>query len=322
MKLYRLESVKSYFQTKLSKEKNYQKIKKDIGYFLSPQFLIDNYLLDTIKLEKNYIINMLITEELFEEHLKKFNEEFNLNMKLNSKRINKFTEDYNEEDYIVYNIKKYPVIFENVLNEHYKNKEIRDIIHNKKEELKIRQDRKAYFKSVNVDFFPDKIEKSKILSIDFEYDKDTLYEVGMAMFHNGLTLNKYYITNLKKGSRDNQFQFKFGESIVANEISVIYLLKRYLSQFDYLLLHGGYNDISILNKYDIELSDYPNLKILDTYHLYPKHFNNGSIKKSSLVDILEKFEINHEHLHNAGNDAQYTLNVFLKMSNIYFKNNN
>lgn len=314
MKLYKLESIKSYLQTKLSKETNYQKIKKEISHFLSPQFLIYHYELKTVILDKNYIINMLISEELFYDHIKKFNDKFNLNIRFNSKRISKFSNNYNKKDYISYQLDNVLVDFENIVDNHYKNKEIRNLIHLKKNELKIKQERKIYFKNVLVDTIPDNIDKCKILSIDFEYDKNTLYEVGMALYNNGLTLNKYYITNLKQGTRDNQFQFKFGESIIVNEINVIYLLKRYLDQFDYVLFHGAYNDISILNQYNIELSDYPNLKVLDTYHLYTKLFNNGEIKNASLVDILEKFNINYEHLHNAGNDAQYTLKALLKMN--------
>lgn len=320
MKLYKLESIRNYFQTKLSKDKDYQKIKNDISQFFSPEFLINHYLLDRVLLDKHYTINMLISEELFSEHLSKFNEKFNFNLDLNTRKVNKFSSFYNEKDYIIYDVKETPVNFNNILNEHYKNKEIREIIHSKKESMRIEKERKIHFKSAMVEDFPNDLERKKILSIDFEYDKETLYEVGISLYHNGLTLNKYYITNLKQGSRDNQFQYKFGESMVVSEANIIRLLKRYLNQSDYLLLHGGYNDILILNKFNVELSDYPNLKILDTYQLYPKYFNEGKIDNSSLVSILQRFEINHEHLHNAGNDSNYTLKAFLRMSEAHFNN--
>lgn len=320
MKLYKLESIRNYFQTKLSKDKDYQKIKNDISTFFSPEFLINHYLLESVLLDKHYTINMLITEELFEEHLSNFNEKFNFNLDLNTRKINKFSSFYNEKDYIVYDIKETPVNFEKILNEHYKNKEIREIIHSKKESMRIEKERKIHFNNAIIEDFPNDLERKKILSIDFEYDKETLYEVGISLYHNGLTLNKYYIANLKQGSRDNQFQYKFGESMVISESNIIHLLKRYLNQSDYLLLHGGYNDILILNKFNIELADYPDLKILDTYQLYPKYFNEGKIDNSSLVSILQRFEISHEHLHNAGNDSNYTLKAFLRMSEAHFNN--
>ena len=85
-------------------------------------------------------------------------------------------------------------------------------------------------------------------------------------------------------------------------------------------MHGGYNDISILNKFGIELKDFENIKILDTYYLYPKYFNNGGIDNSSLISILQRFNIEHEHLHNAGNDSYYTLEALLRMNKAYENN--
>ena len=90
-------------------------------------------------------------------------------------------------------------------------------------------------------------------------------------------------------------------------------LTQYLSQADYLLLHGGYNDIALLNRFNIKLEDFPNIKVLDTYHFYPKYFNNNSQDNSTLLDILNRFSVDYKHLHNAGNDAHYTLELLMKM---------
>lgn len=164
-----------------------------------------------------------------------------------------------------------------------------------------------------VEDFPTNLKNSRILSLDFEYSNDHIYEFGMSIFNNDKIADKYFITNLKTGTRANQFQFNFGESTIVPIEKMVGMLRQQLSQADYLLLHGGYNDIALLNRYNIELDEFPNIKIIDTYHLYPKYFNNNSQDNSTLVDLLNRFNIEHTHLHNAGNDAHYTLQMLMEM---------
>lgn len=318
MKLYKLESIRNYMQTKISKTDYTFDLKKSMNEFFSPEFIINRYLLDEVQLYKHYSVNMLIDKDLFEEHLDSFHSNFDLEFSL--KKMNRFYAEFQEDEVLTYKINNFPVKFEEVIAEHYSQDVVKLLIQIKKDTLKIEKERKEHFDSVLVEEFPKDLKSSKILSLDFEYDKDKLYEVGISLYDNGITLNKYYITSLKQGTRDNQFRFQFGESLLVSTNTIVHLLKRYLSQADYLLLHGGYNDISILNKFGIELKEFDNIKILDTYYLYPKYFNNGGIDNSSLISILQRFNIEHEHLHNAGNDSYYTLEALLRMNKAYENN--
>jgi len=311
MKLYKLESVRNYMQTKISKMEIEESIKKEMNEHFSPSFIINAYEISNVKFQKHYSLNMLIDTDIFEKHLINYENTFNHHVKL--AKFNKFLEDFSEEQIIIHFVEKFPVKIIDISNKHYSDVSVKELIRMKKESLALERARKDHFESILVTHFPENLKNSKIVSIDFEYDKDKLYEVGISLYDNNIVYNKYYIVNLKQGSRDNQFRFQFGESLVVSDKTIVHLLKRYLSQAEYLLLHGGYNDISILNKFGIELKDFSNIKILDTYLLYPKYFNNGAIDNSSLISILDRFNIEHKHLHNAGNDSNYTLEALLKM---------
>ena len=56
--------------------------------------------------------------------------------------------------------------------------------------------------------------------------------------------------------------------------------------------------------------------ILDTEQFYRKSYGE---KGSSLGKILRLFEIPHAFLHNAGNDAYYTLHLFMKFCDVNFR---
>lgn len=313
MKLYKLESVRNYMQTKISKMDIDEKIKKEMNEHFSPSFIINTYKISNVKFQKHYSLNMLIDIDILKKHLINYQNTFNHNVKIT--KFNKFLLDFSEEQIITHSVDEFPVKINEIANKHYSNISVKDLIKIKKESLELERSRKEHFESILVTHFPENLRNSKIVSIDFEYDKDKLYEVGISLYDNNIVYNKYYIVNLKQGTRDNQFRFQFGESLVVSDKTIVHLLKRYLSQTEYLLLHGGYNDISILNKFGIELKDFSNIKILDTYLLYPKYFNNGAIDNSSLISILDRFNIDHKHLHNAGNDSNYTLEALLKMHN-------
>lgn len=315
MKLYKLEAVTNYIQTKAIKMNLSAKQKNDIKNFLMPSFIIDRYLIDEISLFKHYSLNMLVSHELVEEHVSALQDKYDI--KINTEKLKKFIIDFNENDIVKYKINSFPVDFDKIRSDYFSHDSIQSLIKDKQFKVKQDKERKEHFESILLDEFPKDITKRKIFSLDFEYDKDKIYDVGISLYDNGSVINKYYITNLKKGTRDNQFRFQFGESNTASIDTVMRLVKRYIEQSDYLLFHGGYNDIIILNSFGIELKDYQHIKLLDTYSLYPNHFNNGSINKTSLTDILNKFDLEHEHLHNAGNDAVYTLKAFLKMNESY-----
>ena len=94
MKLYKLESIRNYMQTKISKTDNTDDLKKLMNEFFSPEFIINRHLLDEVNLYKHYSVNMLIDKDLFEEHLDSFNTNFDLEFSLN--KINKFYAEFHQ----------------------------------------------------------------------------------------------------------------------------------------------------------------------------------------------------------------------------------
>ncbi len=313
MKLYRLDAIRNYVVSKYNKQHFTAEIRKEVSDFFSPTYLINRYEIKDLIFENHYMTSFLINEDTVLKHLLNFNLKYEQNIQMY--KFNKFFSDFSNDQIHIYNVSSFPVNYNEIVEKHYLNESIQNLINIKKEAIKVDKQRKAHFESVLINDFPKDIKQSKIFSLDFEYGEKCIYEFGVSFFDSGKITNRYYIMNFKTGSRDNQFKYNFGESSVTDEKTMTVLLKQYLAHADYLLLHGGYNDISLMNKYGIELEDFPHLKILDTYHLYPKYFNNNSQDNSTLVDILNRFNIEYSNLHNAGNDARYTLNLLMAMNN-------
>lgn len=311
MLLYRLDAIRNYIVSKYNKPYITSETRKEVSDFFSPSYMAERYEMKEMFFENHYMTSFLVNEDDMMKHVLNFNLKFNQNIMAH--KVMKFADDLKPEQYHVYKIDSYPVNYNEIVENHYMNESIQQLISLKKEAIRIDKERKNYFNSVMMDEFPKDVKTSKVLSLDFEYDQDQIYEFGLSLADHGSIHDKYLITNLKTGSRDNQFQFQFGETNIVSMHTMLNTLKQYLSQADYLLLHGGYNDISLLNRFNIELEDFPNLKVLDTYHFYPKYFNNNSQDNSTLLDILNRFGVEHKHLHNAGNDAHYTLEILMKM---------
>lgn len=312
MKLFKLDAVRNFVVSKFNKPDLVPDDRKEVADFFSPNYMIDRYQLKKVFFENHYMTSFLVEEDVMLKHILNFNLKFGQNMSL--QKLERFSGLFEPADYHIYHNQSFPVNYQELVANHYLNERIQTLVNLKKEAVKVDKERKSYFQSVMVEDFPNNLKKSKILSLDFEYNNNHIYEFGISLCDNEKITNKYYITNLKTGTRDNQFQFNFGESLLLPSFRMVGLLRHYLGQADYLLLHGGYNDISLLNKYNIELNEFPNIKVLDTYYFYPKYFNENSQDNSTLVDLLQRFNIEHTNLHNAGNDARYTLEILLKMN--------
>lgn len=153
-----------------------------------------------------------------------------------------------------------------------------------------------------------------VVSFDFEYNGlkfDNVTEVGISLYYPKTeeTINLYYIiegseiANPKKMSLRNSFHF--GSPIVAKRKDVYNELMMYLKSADYLIAHDINNEMQILN---IK----PNWdKVIDTKYcelvLHPQE------KYLSLQETLRKHDITSSHLHNAGNDAAYALELAITM---------
>lgn len=311
MLLYRLDAIRNYIVSKYNKPYITPETRKEVSDFFSPSYMVDRYELKEMFFENHYMTSFLVSEDDMMKHILNFNLKFN--QSIPAHKVMKFSEDFASDKFHAYKVNSHPVNYNEIVEAHYMNEGIQQLISLKKEAIRIDKERKTYFNSVMMEDFPTDIKTRKVLSLDFEYDQDQIYEFGLSMSDNGAVYDKYMITNLKTGSRDNQFQFQFGETNIVPTHVMVNTLKQYLGQADYLLLHGGYNDIALLNRFNISLEDFPNIKVLDTYHFYPKYFNNNSQDNSTLLDILNRFGVEHKHLHNAGNDAHYTLELLMKM---------
>ncbi|KAL6605304.1 hypothetical protein LY90DRAFT_511992 [Neocallimastix californiae] len=180
-----------------------------------------------------------------------------------------------------------------------------------------------------IDIINKKISSTKLfLSLDTEsYEKNHNYltEVGWIIFNkNGeIKEKKHYIVqeylSLRNGKYvdDNKFNYNFGESITRplNEIKLI--LKMNLDRVNYIVGQGIKNDICDLKKINIDLSKFKEMNdtletygIIDTQDLYAANFFESPV---SLKKGLDKFFISYRNLHNAGNDAYYTMKYFLAL---------
>ncbi|KAI7871585.1 hypothetical protein BDF14DRAFT_1697134, partial [Spinellus fusiger] len=174
----------------------------------------------------------------------------------------------------------------------------------------------------------------------WEHDHSCLMEIGWSMMdtRNNLFLDQHYLMSeyrhLKNGSYvpDHKLQFQFGTSVWCTLPQALSELKKNLDWAVasaggvYIVGHGFDSDLKYLSKQDflwpgkdpqaIDTKDIANsgvLKILNTDLLYGASIQNIETTPS-LVKCLNAFNINAWCLHNAGNDAHYTLELLLALA--------
>lgn len=312
MELYRSEHIRNNILSKYNKPDADQDLKKEVSTFFSAEYIINRYKLPKIHLENTPYYSFLIDEDTLSKHLLNFSLNFGKNLPIS--RFKKFKLNTDEVGVSGYDVKEFPAVFNDFLYAHQQQEHIQQLALLQREAIRVHKERKGYFNSVSHTEMPSNIKSSRILSLDIEYSNLDIYEVGLSYFNEGKINNRYMITNLKTGTREHQFRFNFGESVIVPKETMLSSIDHMLKKSDYVLLHGGLNDLFLLAKHGIDLAEYPNLKILDTYHLYANHFNKNSYDQTSLVDMLHRFSIDYNHLHNAGNDAAYTLMALLHMN--------
>jgi len=164
---------------------------------------------------------------------------------------------------------------------------------------------------------PTNIHNLKVLSIDFEYDQNKdfkISECGLSTYFNGETVYEHYIIEGNyehKKNYNNQFQFNFGTSKIVSLDKMLTVISERLKSSNCIVAHDISAEHLILNHYGINFLLMEHLTSLDTQHIYSSNYD---VKKLSLAVLLENLDINYEYLHNAGNDAAYTLKALLKMA--------
>jgi len=171
-------------------------------------------------------------------------------------------------------------------------------------------------------------ERKVFISLDTEsYEKnhDYLTEVGWVIFDKTekilkkehYIIQEYMSFHNGKYVEDNKFNYDFGESKTKSLIEVIRLLNKELNSVDYIVGQGINNDIKDLEKLGVNLTKFEEMKgiyknygIIDTQYLYSGCFHDRPI---SLKKGLDKLHITYRYLHNAGNDAYYTMKYFFEL---------
>lgn len=168
----------------------------------------------------------------------------------------------------------------------------------------------------------------KILALDFEFfikkDYHIISELGISILENNQVISYHYLIDgnyqLKK-NKSLQNKFDFGETKIINENDLINTIYHHLKNVDFLLLHEQREEIAILKELKINNIS---AQILDTQLMYKRYFKSkGNNDGKSLEELLAVNKVNYKHLHNAGNDAYYTLQLMLNFKkNLALKQNN
>lgn len=153
-----------------------------------------------------------------------------------------------------------------------------------------------------------------IVSFDFEYNGLNFHnvsEVGISLYYpqRDETIYLYYVIDESKVANPKKVKlrnsFHFGKTVVAKRKDVYNELMMYIKEADYLIAHDINNEMQILK---IK----PNWdKVIDTK--YCELVLNPQEKYLSLQETLRKNDISCSHLHNAGNDAAYALELAITM---------
>lgn len=165
------------------------------------------------------------------------------------------------------------------------------------------------------------------LSVDVEWcehDHSKVLEVGIttysSIFHS-LECEHFIIKeNLRyKNGRhvpNNRDNFRFGQSVTTSLKNVIDILNSYLWDGEYLwhlVGHGISSDLHVLQLFGLQLPDEG--EVFDTASLFKNSDKYQGEVKSNLEYICCRLGMKpkKDSLHNAGNDAYYTMKAFLKL---------
>jgi len=183
-----------------------------------------------------------------------------------------------------------------------------------------------------IEVIKEKIDNEKLyicLDIEaFERNHDFLTEFGWCLFKkNGEIIKKKHAIveeymNYHNGRYvpDNRDHYNFGKSEIVKLKEIYKELKDDFDHVNYLVGHGINNDIRFLKKIKVDVSKFKKMNgngnkiddygIIETMDLFSGFFLT---KPVGLEKSLRRLEIPYQRLHNAGNDAYYTMQVFLEI---------
>lgn len=161
-----------------------------------------------------------------------------------------------------------------------------------------------------------------IVSVDFEFryirseSRYMITEVGFSTrLQDKSLINEHFLVlenYANKLNRSLQDKFEFGKTNYVKEDQLAALLTSRIQDADYLLFHEQREDMEIFKQLGVKV----NKEILDTQIIYSRNFKPKGEMKADLKTLIDFCHIKAEYLHNAGNDAKYTMDLFLKMVDI------
>jgi len=162
----------------------------------------------------------------------------------------------------------------------------------------------------------------------YERNHNLLTEIGWVIFDKLGKIKKKRQCVIKENIKyhnkrvgDNKFNYNFGRYEVIPLTGAKKILINDLKKVDYIVGQDIKKDTRDLEKIGIDLTKFEVINgvekpygIIDTLDLYTGNFIEKGIK---LEKGLEKLSISYENLHNAGNDAYYTMQYFLKLIELF-----
>lgn len=314
MSLYLIKSFKSAFNDAASKAGLQNDIRdnlnKKIVNFIDFKVLFSKKIISTVYV--SYDSRFFTDQQGYAELSKAIFEEFSIEIEPINRTIDidcMIINDYHSFKDIMAQVKMITSSPEGKENTRYFYEKQR-LIKNEKETIK----------NLLYSSLPKSIFSKKLITIDFEYDQNKnhlIFECGITKYYDGeFQYEHYLIEENYKNKKDYelQLQFKFGKSVVVSMENLIVILNDVLTETDCLIGHCVFSEYLVLKHHGLDIFEYKQLKCMDTQKIFNSHFiNHSQNSQISLINLLSLFNITPEHLHNAGNDAAYTMMAFLKM---------
>ncbi len=312
MKLYDLNVVKKKFK---DKNPNFPRIELE-NFFCKKNIygkIISNFYTQQLDLNNDFINEEDLDKIVLLAKLK-----FN-GINLDCSNLKHFINDKNT---FKHTIQSYDEYIEKLVKfrKHSQSKQIKE---KKSEEKKLNFINLTQGKKIIDGISIENINDKKIISLDFEYRVkkqitfNHCFEFGITIHENKKLNHMHFIIenenlNISKIKTKLQNKFSFGESNRVKLEEVYDILNNLISNTDYLLLHGATNELKILTDNNIKIPEH--ISIIDTQKT-KENFFQDKLTGCSLNKLLKSFRIPFKNLHNAGNDAAFTMILFLKMYN-------
>lgn len=315
MKIYSLAKIKKSFS-----KQNPEIAHNVYNNILSPPNLFDNMGLNQFYIKDINDKAMYVTDD----DLSKISLFVKLKLK-GQYNLSLIKEEENLDLFIKKEANNYEEVKE-VLKNHFLQPHIKAMSNNKKEEDKSKRlENQSYSKNINN--YEVNIDNKKIVSVDFEFDPNTLSysgynikscsECGISILEDNQIKNYHFIIEdgyQKEDSNSKHLmdKFEFGKTEIIQSSELLLKLQDIFKDADYMLAHGIATELYVLTKNGIVLPE--KTELLDTYKMFLKMDENKVLNSYRLKDIMRTCELDSQNVHNAGNDSAYTLLTFMNMN--------